>query len=80
MTIREVIHSVMRDELAIDPPPPGTDLIASGLFDSLAIVSLLVELEQRLCVRVPLDGLDLEQIRTVDRLERLIAGSWAEAA
>jgi acyl carrier protein len=80
MTIRDHIHAVMRDELAIEPPAAGTDLIASGLFDSLAVVTLLVVIEQRLDVRISLDELDLERIRTVERLESLIADTRAASA
>src|SRR5580692_10454299 len=73
-TLREHIHAVMRDELSIEPPPPGADLIASGLFDSLAIVMLLVELEQRVGIKVPLGDLTLDDLRTVERLESLLGG------
>jgi thioesterase domain-containing protein/acyl carrier protein len=80
-TLREHIHAVMRDELSIEPPPPDADLIASGLLDSLAVVTLLVELEQRVGIKIPLGELTLEDLRTVERLESLLGrppGAGAE--
>jgi acetoacetyl-CoA synthetase len=79
VTTREAIERVLSEELNLEPPPPGTDLISSGLLDSLAIVSLLVELEQRLDVQVPLGDLDLDDLRTVERIERLIDSTHPES-
>ena len=80
IAIRAEIREAMRDELSIEPPSDDTDLIAIGLFDSLAVVSLLVVLEERLQVHVPLDGIELDQIRTIERLVSLFARTRAAAA
>lgn len=76
-TIREHIHRAMWEELDIDAPPADTDLITTGLLDSLAAVSLLVVLEERLGIKVPLAGLVLDDIRTVERLESTLANARA---
>lgn len=78
--IRRAIEAAMRDELGIEPPSPDTDLIASGLFDSLAVVSILAVLEQRLGVRVALDALTLDDLRTIRRLELLFVKASSVAA
>jgi acyl carrier protein len=80
IAIRAEIREAMRDELSIEPPSDDADLIATGLFDSLAVVSLLLVLEERLQVHVPLDGLDLDHIRTIDRLASLFARTRAAAS
>ena len=71
-SIRREIHGALRDELGIEPPSPDTDLIATGLFDSLAVISLLVVLEERVGVRVALDTIGLDDVRSVERLESLL--------
>lgn len=45
-----------------------TDLLDSGLLDSLALVSLLAELEAQLGFQLLLDDFDLEDFRTVGRM------------
>jgi D-alanine--poly(phosphoribitol) ligase subunit 2 len=60
------------DERGIDVPNPDTDLIAGGLLDSLALVELLVELEEEFDVRIAVDHLDLEDFRTIKRIVAFI--------
>jgi len=75
--IRPEIHRVLRDELSLEPPAPDTDLIATGLLDSLSIVSLVVELERSFNLEISLNSIDLDAIRTIERLERLILDAHA---
>ena len=46
----------------------------SGLLDSLALVTLLFEVEQEFQVEIPLDSLDVENFRTIERIARLVDG------
>jgi methoxymalonate biosynthesis acyl carrier protein len=68
---------LFRHTLNIDVPSDKTDLIQSGLLDSLALVELLLELERDFGVSIPLQDLDIENFRTVERIgafvESLIA-------
>ena len=72
MTVAAQLDQIFRETLSIEPPPPDTDLIATGLLDSLSVVALLVELEQHFGVTVRLEEIDLESLRTLDRLVGLI--------
>ena len=78
-SVLQVLRDVIREELGIEPPAPDTDLIASGLFDSLELAILLVEVEHRLDVRIPLGSLDLDSVRTVERIATLVARASAAA-
>jgi len=64
---------VFRDELHVEVPSPDTDLFDSGLLDSLQLVQLLLHLEQRPDLRIPLEEVDLYDLRSVHRLARVIA-------
>jgi acetoacetyl-CoA synthetase len=75
--VREGIHGILRGALSVEPPTPDTDLIASGLLDSLAIITLIVELEQRFSISLPLEQIELSDLRTITALEDLVARQGA---
>jgi acyl carrier protein len=60
------------EERGIDVPDPGTDLITGGLLDSLALVELLMQLEEEFDVRIAFEHLDLEDFRTIKRIVAFI--------
>jgi acyl carrier protein len=65
------IERIFHDALGVAVPSPTTDIIATGVLDSLALVTLLYELEQEFSVTIPLD-LDIESLRTIERLAELV--------
>ena len=56
----------------IEVPSPDTDLLESGILDSLQFVELLVQLEQNFNLRIKIDDIDLEDLRTLARIARLV--------
>ena len=52
---------------------PDVDLLETGLVDSVKIVELVLELEQRFGVSLPFEDLEIEDFRTVPRLAERIA-------
>ena len=69
----EQLHGLFREALNIEVPSHETDLIEAGLLDSLALVELLFEIEQRFAVDLALEELDIDSFRTLDRLAAVIA-------
>lgn len=67
------LTAVFRDKLFIEVPAADTDLIDSGLLDSLQLVQLLLHVEQDFGYRIPLDEIDLDDLRSLERLARVIA-------
>lgn len=67
------LNALFREQLHIEVPSPDTDLVENGLLDSLQLVQLLLQVEERLGARLPLDEVDLEDLRSIARLARLIA-------
>ena len=67
------ITAVIREVLQIDVPSADTDLIAAGYLDSLAIVTLIAEIEDVTGRELPLDDLDMEHFRTVARMAAFVA-------
>lgn len=62
------ITDLIRDRLSVEVPTADTDLIRSGLLDSLALVMLITALEEAFVCELPLDDFDLERFRSVERI------------
>lgn len=67
------LTELFREKLFIDVPSADTDLIDCGLLDSLQLVQLLLHVESDLGYRIPLDEIDLDDLRSVERLARVIS-------
>jgi acyl carrier protein len=71
--LEDRIRALFVQVLNIDIPSDETDLIESGVIDSLALVELLFALEQEFSVSLPLDTLDIESFRSVRTIGEFIA-------
>jgi len=71
--VMDSLRKIFVENLGIEAPSPDTDLLASGILDSFQVVELLFQLESRLGVVIELDKLDLEDLRTLAGVARLIA-------
>ena len=68
------IGSLMRDRLQVEVPSVDTDLLASGLIDSLALVEMIMLLEQDFRIRVAAEDLDPEHFRSIARIAAFVQG------
>lgn len=64
----ERIGELVRDTLGVLAPGPDVDLIDTGLIDSLALVTLIAELESEFDIQFPLESFDVEDFRTLERI------------
>ena len=71
--ILERIEGIFSDTLSIAPPGPDVDIVEAALLDSLGLVTLLFEVEQEFGVQLPLESLELEDFRSLERIARLVA-------
>jgi acyl carrier protein len=71
-SIIDELNALFAEALQIEVPGPHTDLIDSGLLDSLQLVQLLLQIEERMGARIPLEELDLDDLRSIGRLAGLI--------
>jgi acyl carrier protein len=69
------VRLLIEDVLSIDVPNGNTDMIDSGLLDSLGLVSLIAEIEHEFQLELPLEDLDVNQFRSADRIAQLLAAS-----
>lgn len=73
------IIQLFAEKLNIEVPSTDTDLIETGLLDSLRLVELLLEIEASLGCRIPVDEIDLDDLRSVSRIAKLIAARMVPA-
>jgi methoxymalonate biosynthesis acyl carrier protein len=72
-TLTQQISALFREKLHLQVPSPDTDLIDTGLVDSLTFVEFLAQLEQEFGVHLSLDDLELDRFRTVTRIAAFVA-------
>ena len=73
--IRSGIAELIRDRLSVDVPAADTDLIESGLLDSLALVTLIAAVEETFACELPLEDFDIESFRSVEQIFQLLHSS-----
>ena len=72
-TLARQISALFAEKLHRQVPSVDTDLIDTGLVDSLTFVEFLAQLEQEFGVQVSLEDLDLDHFRTIARIARFVA-------
>ncbi|MGE0160272.1 MAG: acyl carrier protein [Gemmatimonadales bacterium] len=66
------VHRIFVDHLALEVDVE-TDVIDSGMLDSVAFVQLLVGLEQEFGVTVDVAALQLDDFRSISRIARFVS-------
>lgn len=72
------IAALISETLQVEVPTADTDLIDAGLIDSLALVSLITEIEAEFGVALPLDEFDVESARSVEGLAAYVSAHLRE--
>lgn len=67
------LSALFRELLHVEVPDAGSDLFESGLLDSLNLVQLLLHIEDRFRVCVRLDEIELDDLRSIEAIARLLA-------
>jgi methoxymalonate biosynthesis acyl carrier protein len=74
-TIIERLSTLFVESFHIEVPSSDTDLLQTGILDSLQFVELLVQLEQRFGLQIKIDDIDLDDLRTLGRIARLVTAN-----
>jgi D-alanine--poly(phosphoribitol) ligase subunit 2 len=74
-TIIERLGALFTERFHIEVPSADTDLLETGILDSFQFVELLFQLEQHFGLRVSIEDIDLEDLRTLARIARLVAAN-----
>jgi acyl carrier protein len=66
--------------LDVQVPGDGVDMIDSGLIDSLALVTLIAEIEDEFQIELPLHDLDLDVFRSIEKIAGFLDTTTSAAA
>lgn len=80
MNLVSQLGALFLDKLSVRVPTPDTNLLESGLLDSMQIVELLMQIEQEFGLRIDLKRVDFDDLCSLGRIARLIEDSAATAA
>jgi D-alanine--poly(phosphoribitol) ligase subunit 2 len=71
--LQQQITAIFAERFETNLESDDVDLLETGLVDSVRIVELVLEIEQRFGVSLPFEELEIEDFRTVSRLaERVV--------
>ena len=76
--LRLQVAGVVAERIGIEIPDPETDLLEAGLIDSLALVTLIVALEDTFGVQLPLDDFDIDHFRSVSAIADFLTSLGAQ--
>jgi methoxymalonate biosynthesis acyl carrier protein len=73
MPFEQDIRRVLSEKMYVEVASPDADLLSTGVLDSLALIQLLVHLEDEFGVKIALDQIEIEDLRSTYSIARLIA-------
>ena len=72
------LRATFRRHFQVELPDDDIDLLDSGLLDSLQLVELLVEIESEFGKKIPIDVIELDDLRSLTRIARLVSAEASE--
>jgi acyl carrier protein len=66
------VGRLIAEKLLVEANSPQEDLVSAGVIDSLSLIQLLVNLEEHFGVRIALDELEIDDLRSIQSIARLI--------
>jgi acyl carrier protein len=75
MSLISQLNALFLDQLSIEVPSPDTDLIDTGMLDSMKLVELLVLIEQQFGIRIELEQIEIDDLRTVRGIALMIGNA-----
>lgn len=66
------VDRLVSSTLLVEVGTPEDDLLATGVLDSMTLINLLATLEERFGIRIALDELQIDDVRSILSIARLI--------
>ena len=73
MVLEQQITGIFREALKISVPSSDTDLLATGMLDSLGFVDLVVQLEERFRIRIAMEALEPDNFRSITSIATFVS-------
>jgi D-alanine--poly(phosphoribitol) ligase subunit 2 len=68
----QAVVEIYREALDIEIDDLDLDVFDSGLLDSLGLVALVAEIEERFGLRIPFETLEIDEFRTARSLAKVV--------
>lgn len=68
------LNALFTEHFHIEVPSADADLLDSGILDSFQLVELLAAIERDFGVAIDIDRLELDDLRSLARIARLVDG------
>jgi len=72
VAMEQQIAVIFRDILKISVPTPETDLLATGMLDSVGFVNLILYLEERFGIHVAMETLGPDDLRSITSIAAFV--------
>lgn len=69
------LNALFAERFHIEVPSADSDLLDGGILDSFQLVELLAAIEQSFGVAIDIDHLELDDLRSLARIARLVDGA-----
>jgi len=66
------VQALLAEKMFVKVESHETDLLAAGILDSLTLVQMLMHLEERFGSRVAVEDLEIEDLRSIHAIARLV--------
>ncbi len=70
--LKDRIRSLFVEQMSLDVPSHDTDLLETGLLDSMGLVDLLMHIEKAFGLTIGLEDLDVEDFRSVTSIAAVV--------
>jgi acyl carrier protein len=72
LALQQQVTALFAEKLNLDVASAETDLIETGMLDSLALVELLAQLEESFDVSISTDDMELENFRSITSIAMFV--------
>lgn len=71
--MEERIEAILKHKLNLDVPSLETDLIVTGILDSVTLVELLLQLEDEFHTRISIEDLQIDTFRSISGISHFLS-------
>jgi acyl carrier protein len=80
LTTLQRVRLLVRTAIDVQVPDDSVDMIDSGLIDSLALVTLIADIENEFQIDLPLHDLDIDLFRSIETIAAFLDTAISAAA
>lgn len=79
ITIQENIKEILVNRMQVQVPAYNTELMGSGLLDSMSLIEMITALEETYNITIPFEDLELDNFRSINTIVNFVLTRTAVA-